>query len=173
MEDKNRPGKALNILKNLDVYFSCTCLILLIGITFIGVIFRYIFNKPITWLEEIQLMLLLWIGFVTAGAAFRQGSHIGIEMVVELFPKKVQRVVEWFDRAVVMVILLFLTKQCFEYFLLFVRNGRKTAVLRIPYAAIYVVMPVTCILMIAGFLSHEIKAEKERKQEKKRGEEEG
>lgn len=168
MEKKNQ-SPILGILKELDLYFSAICLIVLIAITFIGVVFRYIFNSPISWLEEVQLMLLLWIGFVSAGAAFRAGSHVAIEMLVEILPKSLQRIIEWFNRIVISVLLVFLTKQCWDYFMLFMKNGRKTPVLRIPYAAIYSVMPLTCILMITGFIIHEVSIEINRRNGKETG----
>lgn len=67
-------NKILHILSNVDVYVSCLCLITLIGITFLGVICRYVIGQPFTWLEEVQLALLTWIGFLGASAAFRTGG---------------------------------------------------------------------------------------------------
>ncbi len=158
MDKKKKP-----LFCELDLYFAVLCLCTLIVITFAGVAFRYVLSRPITWLEEVQLILLLWIGFVSGGAAFRKGSHVAIEMVVELFPARLQRVVEWIDRVVVMAILCFLTKECWGYFLLFVRNGRKTPVLRIPYSFVYALMPLTCLLMVSGFLWREYQEEKSRR----------
>mgnify|MGYP003247814995 FL=1 len=75
------PKNRLNLLKllgNLDVYVSAVCLCVLVAITSLGVVFRYILGAPFTWLEEVQLALLVWIGFLSGGAAFRSGAHIAI-----------------------------------------------------------------------------------------------
>ena len=144
-------------MKNLDVYVSSVIMIILIVITFLGVVFRYIVGNPFTWLEEVQLMCMVWIGFLSAGAAFRTGSHIAIEMVVDALPKSAQKVVNWLIRIIVLLVLSYLFKQCIGYFLLFIKNGRLTPVLRIPYSAVYFVAPLSCALMILSYISYEIK----------------
>lgn len=146
-----------DIFLNLDVYVSSIIMIILIVITFLGVIFRYIVGKPFTWLEEVQLMCMVWIGFLSAGAAFRNGSHIAIEMVVDALPLAGQKAVNWFIRIVVLFVLSYLFKQCIGYFMLFIRNGRLTPVLRIPYSAVYFVAPLSCALMIISYISYEVK----------------
>ncbi|MBT9779891.1 TRAP transporter small permease subunit [Clostridium sp. MCC353] len=146
-----------DIFLNLDVYVSSVIMLILIVITFLGVIFRYIVGNPFTWLEEVQLMCMVWIGFLSAGAAFRTGSHIAIEMVVDALPQTAQRVINWLIRIIVLLVLSYLFKQCIGYFLLFVKNGRLTPVLRIPYSAVYFVAPLSCALMILSYLSYEIK----------------
>ena len=35
---------------------------------------------------------MVWITFAAAGAAFRNGNHVAIEMIVDLMPEKVQKV---------------------------------------------------------------------------------
>ena len=146
-----------DIFLNLDVYVSSVIMIILIVITFLGVIFRYIVGNPFTWLEEVQLMCMVWIGFLSAGAAFRTGSHIAIEMVVDALPQTAQRVINWLIRIIVLLVLSYLFKQCIGYFLLFIKNGRLTPVLRIPYSAVYFVAPLSCALMILSYISYEIK----------------
>ena len=156
------PKNRLNLLKllgNLDVYVSAVCLCVLVAITSLGVVFRYILGAPFTWLEEVQLALLVWIGFLSGGAAFRSGAHIAIEMLVDVFPKPLQRIVSWLNRVVVLAMLVFLTIQCFEYFNLFLHNSRLTGVLRIPYVYIYFVPFLSGILMIISFIYHEIRDE--------------
>ena len=76
------------IIGNLDVAVASIALIVLILLTFSGVIMRYIVGKPYTWLEEVQLFCMVWIVFAAGGAAFRTGSHVAIEMVVEMVRKR-------------------------------------------------------------------------------------
>lgn len=148
MKHKNR---ILWVLGNLDVIVAVAMLVVMIAITFLGVFFRYVVGQPFTWLEEMQLICMVWIGFASAGAAFRTGGHIAIEIVVDSMPAGLRRVTEWFIRAVVVAMLLFLTKQCAGYFWLFVQNGRVTPVLRIPYAVEYAIAPISCVLMLASY----------------------
>lgn len=85
--ESNKKNK-LSFLANLDVIIASVILALLIVLTFAGVIWRYIFHAPFTWLEEVQTSCMVWITFAAAGAAFRTGNHVAIEMIVDLMPKK-------------------------------------------------------------------------------------
>lgn len=154
--DKKTTGKRLwQIVCNLDLSLATVFLLVLGVITFLGVIWRYIIGMPFTWLEEVQLALLVWIGFLAASAAFRSGSHIAIEMVVEILPAAAQRVIEWLVRVVVTVILAFLTVQCTGYMRSFMQSGRLSPVLRVPYWCIYSVPALCCATMLIGYLARE------------------
>lgn len=46
-------------LRQIDIGISVIALVLLIAVTFAGVIFRYVFSKPFSWQEEVQLALII------------------------------------------------------------------------------------------------------------------
>ena len=96
-----RDNKVLSLLGNLDIALAGLTLAVLIILTVLGVAWRYVFAQPFTWLEEVQLACMVWIVFAAGGAAFRTGNHVAIEMIVDLFPKKVQKVIEWLISVVV------------------------------------------------------------------------
>ena len=79
-----------SIVKNLDLAIACVALCVLIVVTFGGVVMRYLVGSPLIWAEEVQLMCFMWMTFFGAGAAFRYGSHVAVEIVVEQLPKKIQ-----------------------------------------------------------------------------------
>ena len=90
-----KENKGLSILANLDIAVAAVILAVLIVLTFAGVIWRYIFNAPFTWLEEVQTSCMVWIVFAGAGAAFRMGNHVAIEMIVDMMPEKMQKAMGW------------------------------------------------------------------------------
>lgn len=167
MNEKESGKGIVQILTNLDMYFSAVTMFIMIVVTFTGVIFRYIFSQPFTWLEEVQKICLIWIVFLTGGVAFRKGAHIAVELLVDSMPRKARAAVEWFIRVVVVVILCYLLIQCVGYVKLFMDNGRLTPVLRIPQWLIYLVAPIGCVDMLISFISHEIKALKEERKNEK------
>ena len=105
---ENKKKSKWSFLANLDVIVASVILALLIILTFAGVIWRYVFHAPFTWLEEVQTSCMVWITFAAAGAAFRNGNHVAIEMIVDLMPEKVQKVMEIMIAVIVVVILGFL-----------------------------------------------------------------
>ncbi|NDL66852.1 TRAP transporter small permease [Anaerotalea alkaliphila] len=148
MESKNR---VLVVLRNLDLVVGGIALAALVVLTFSGVIMRYAFSQPFTWLEEVQLWCMVWIVYITAGAAFRTGSHVAIEMVVDMFPVKLQKVMEVLISIVVVVVIAYLFVQSVGFVNLFLMNGRTTNMLSVPFALIYGIVPISAISMLFNF----------------------
>ena len=150
MKDKN---KILKVIGNLDIAIAAIALVILIVLTSSGVFMRYILGQPYTWLEEVQLFCMVWIVFAAGGAAFRTGNHVAIEMVVELFPKKIQKVIEIFVDIVILFVIGYLFLQSIGFIKLFVASGRSTSMIKIPYTLIYGIAPVSYILMIISYFT--------------------
>jgi TRAP-type C4-dicarboxylate transport system permease small subunit len=141
----------LKVLANLDWTLASLIMAFLVLVTFAGVLMRYFFSTPLNWLEEVQLWSQVWIAFLGGGAAFRTGGHVVIEMVVDLFPKKLQKITGWLIGLVVAVVLCYLFYQSLGYIHMFIRSGRSTSMLRIPYWLIYGVAPVSLVIMLASY----------------------
>lgn len=150
LKEKN---KFLQVLGNVDIVVAAIALVILIVLTSSGVFMRYILGKPYTWLEEVQLFCLIWIVFGAGGAAFRTGNHVAIEMVVEIFPEKIQKVIGIFVDIVVLLVIGYLFKQSIGFIGMFVKSGRSTSMLKIPYSLIYGIAPVSYVLMIISYFT--------------------
>ena len=153
-------NKIWAVLWNLDTIVASIVLAILIVLTFAGVPFRYILGAPFTWLEEVQLACMVWIVFAAAGAAFRSGNQVAIEMIVDLMPKKVQKVVEVLISIVVLAVLGFLFYQSLGFIQVFLKSGRATPMLKIPYYLVYGIAPVSYVLMVISYFYAVIKGVK-------------
>ena len=155
------PGNKLkNVLCSLDTIVASIVLAILIILTFAGVPFRYILGAPFTWPEEVQLACMVWIVFAAAGAAFRAGNQVAIEMIVDLMPKKMQKAVTVFISVVVLAVVGYLFYQSLGYINVFLKSGRATPMLKIPYALIYGIAPVSYVLMVISYFYALIKGVK-------------
>ena len=141
----------LKILGNAEVVVAGIVLVALVLATFLGVFARYLFNKPFNWLEEMQLAAMVWISFLMGGVCFRKGGHVAIEIVVDSLPEKAQRVVEILIALVVYAVLIYFMRSSIKYIQLFIRTGRKTPILMIPYTYVYGVGPVSAVLMMISY----------------------
>lgn len=138
-------------LANLDLMIAGTVLAILIVLTFAGVIWRYFLGKPFTWLEEVQTACMVWIVFSAAGAAFRMGNHVAIEMIVDLMPKALQKVMTILISVVVVVVLGYLFDKTIGFIQIFLRSGRATSMMKIPFWLIYGIAIPAYIDMIASY----------------------
>ena len=157
---EKKKNKGLDFLMNFDLLLASAILAILIFLTFLGVVWRYIFNAPFTWLEEVQTSCMVWIVFAAAGAAFRTGNHVAIEMVVDLMPEKMQKVMEWLISVVVVIVVGYLFFQSIGFIQIFLKSGRSTSMLKIPYAAVYGIAIVSYIDMIISYFYSIIKGVK-------------
>ncbi|RVU55099.1 TRAP transporter small permease [Anaerosphaera multitolerans] len=147
----DKKKKLTSIIGNLDIIVASIVLVVLVVLTFAGVIWRRVFNAPFTWLEEVQLACMVWIVFAAGGAAFRTGNHVAIEMIVDLMPKKMQKVMNILISIVVVLVIGYLFKNSIGFIALFLRSGRSTSMLKIPYWLVYGIAPVSYILMIISY----------------------
>lgn len=144
---------AKGIVMNLDIIVASAALVVLVVLTFLGVIMRYLVGQPFTWMEELQLFCMVWIVFAAGGAAFRTGSHVAIEMVVEMFPEKIQKAMEYVVDVIVLLVVGFLFYCSIRFLNVFIANGRTTSMLGIPMQVQYGIAPVSYILMIVSYFS--------------------
>lgn len=141
----------LDRILGIDYLISGICLIILVFITFFGVIWRYFLNAPFIWQEEVQLALITWVIYFGASAAFRNGSHIAIDMIVDMFPAKMQRVMDVIIYIVTLGVLGFIFTNGVSLVEQFIRTSRVTNILRIPTRYIYIAIPIGCVLMAVSY----------------------
>ena len=146
------------LLMNWDLLVCDTVLGILVLVTFSGVIFRYVLNRPIEWLEEVQMMAIVWVVFLGAGAAFREGGHVAVEIVVEMFPQKVQKILRILVSVLIVAVLAFLTVLSARYAGISLASGRRTGILRVPYYQIYGIIPFSCVWMVISHLYREYRS---------------
>lgn len=143
--------KTLKYLLNIDLVISGLGLAILIVITFLGVVMRYFLNNPYIWLEEVQLWCFVWIVFFGAGAAFRSGSHVAIDIVVDLMPAKLKKIIAILGYVAVMYVLFYLLQHGSTLVNQLARTGRTTNILKVPYPMIYSVLPIGCAMMMINY----------------------
>ncbi|MBO8415039.1 MAG: TRAP transporter small permease [Proteobacteria bacterium] len=136
------------ILSNLDLVLAGIAFTILVAVTFGGVIFRYLLSSPIMWAEEVQLWCFLWITFLGAGAAFRYGSHVAVEIVFDILPKNVQKVLTVINYLIVMGILIYVCFLGFDLLSLMLKIHKTTAILRVPMWFINAIVPLGCVTMM-------------------------
>lgn len=59
----------------------------------LSVVLRYGFGRGLDWSEELGRYLMIWMGFLGASLALRNGAHVGVEMVREALPRPLRRIV--------------------------------------------------------------------------------
>lgn len=139
--------KWINCLLSLDVVLGVACLLVLVVVTFFGAMMRYFFNSPFVWQEEVQVWMITWAIFAGGSYAFRCGSHVSIEVLVETFSPKAQKIIEWFGYLCTLAVLVFVFYYSCKLNIQYMDMNKKTAILKIASYKIYWIVPAGCIWM--------------------------
>jgi len=80
-------------------------LIGIVSITFIQVLFRYVFRLSLAWSEELARYLFLWLGALASAYAFKTKSHFALRFLVDRLRGRLK---VWASTLVVFVVSGFL-----------------------------------------------------------------
>lgn len=139
-----------NLKKKLNKALEVICISLFIFITVIGlyqIITRYVFNAPSTISEELLTFSFTWMALLSAALVFGKREHMKMEFVANLLKGKSaialnivsEILVLIFSAAVLVYGGMAITK---------LTTLQVTASLGVPMSYIYVIVPISGILVI-------------------------
>lgn len=74
---------------NLLAQFICYRLLeLIVIVTVMQVVLRFVFNSPTKWSEEVAMICLVWFGMIAVAIGVRRHSHISIMFLRDRLPDK-------------------------------------------------------------------------------------
>ncbi|MDR0561721.1 MAG: TRAP transporter small permease [Spirochaetaceae bacterium] len=144
-------NKFLAKISGVDLIIAGTALSVLILYTFFGVIMRYFIKRPILWGEEFQLFCIIIVIFFGAGAGFRTGSHVAIDILVDFFPKRAQKVIALGVYCIGMGVIVYFCIQSAVFVRQMFVTKRTTDILNIPYYLTYSAFPIGCGLIMINY----------------------
>ncbi len=68
----------------------CVLMSLMVVIVFANVIARYYLSASLAWSEEVARFMLIWLVFIGAVLAYVNDEHLGLDIVVQLFPTRIR-----------------------------------------------------------------------------------
>jgi TRAP-type C4-dicarboxylate transport system permease small subunit len=113
-------------------------------LVFVNVVARYAFNFSIIWAEEVSQYLMIWIAYLGAGLALREGRHVALEILHDRLSAPVSRTVRIVVGGLVLAFLGAVTIFGFQ-FALFVWN-QETPVLNISLGIPTLAIPIGTLL---------------------------
>ena len=143
-------AKAIGLIDFAVAYIAAVCLI---GVTILGIVMRYMFSSPLTWLEEVQMMCIVWLVTFGGSAAFRLNHHVAIDALAILLPAPIQKFLEYVVAMLVLLALGFLAYAGSMFVAFQFGANRITEVLGIPYGMIYLAIPLGSILMLLAYFT--------------------
>ncbi|NJO37471.1 MAG: TRAP transporter small permease [Rhizobiales bacterium] len=135
-------GAAGLIARNL-----AACLVAVMTVAVLaGVFFRYVLNNSLAWTEDSSILMMIWVAFLIAPWAYRQGGHVGIGLLVESLPKPAFRAI----RILLNLVILWLLYRFMAEAITYVSRGftMRANTIPVPIAFFRTIVPVSLGMMM-------------------------
>ena len=114
-------------------------------IIFSQVVWRYIFNNPFPWSEELARHLQVWLILLTSSVCIRKGRHLAVDYVTHVLPFGINKIL----KLIIMVFIMFFTiiLIIFGIKMILITIHQITPATRVPILFVYSAFPLTGFFM--------------------------
>jgi len=152
--------KVDNVLVKLLYYLCAICMFVMATAVTAQVVSRYVFSNPYTWTEELGRYTFVWVTFLGMAVGVKHKSHIALDLLENSFKgisKKALQILNNLLIATFSVTLIYSGMKLVELGL------RQTSPsLGLPMEYVYMVIPVSGVIMFYFIISELIRLYKER-----------
>ena len=137
------------ILDSLLQFLMASLMAMMVAVVTWQVVSRYALGDPSAWTEEVARMLLIWVGLLGGAYAYRQKAHLGLDLRRQKVGPRDQGRLE---------VIADISCGSFALAVLVVGGGslvqltweleQTTAALGIPMAWVYIVLPLSGVLIV-------------------------
>jgi TRAP-type C4-dicarboxylate transport system permease small subunit len=117
-------------------------------VVFSNVIFRYFLNAALAWSDEVSRFMLIWLVFLGAVIAYMRNDHLGLDILLKYLPPVASRWLVVLADFLVLFILVIMTQGGINMTTDSFSSGWVSAAVSMPFGFVYMVAPISSILMI-------------------------
>lgn len=118
----------------------------------VAVVFRYFFNAPIYWANEISIFLMAWITFLGGSLGLKYKSQASVTFMVDRFTDKGKKILEVISYIIILIFMALLLYLSYQW--VFSLSGQKSTSMRIPMWIPYLSVPVGLTFAFIHLLTH-------------------
>jgi len=146
VDKSRREGSFERVIVTVNRWIVISMMAVMATLVFMNVVSRYIFNHSIIWAEEVSQYLMVWVAFLGAGLALRQGRHVAIEILQDRLPSRARRMTRHLVALLLILFMGILIVLGFQ----FARFAwdQETPVLNIPLGIPYLAVPIGALLLL-------------------------
>jgi C4-dicarboxylate transporter DctQ subunit len=109
------PGPVGRFIDGLEENAIALILGLMVTISFVNVVRRYLFNASLIWSLEVVLMLFSWLVILGISYGIKKTSHLGVDAITNLLQPRPKRIVAIIAAAVCVLYAVLLMKGAYDY----------------------------------------------------------
>jgi len=122
---------------------------------------RYVLNDPSPWSEELARFILIWVSILGAAYVSGRKEHIAIDLLQQKSSPENRRKIQWVIDAMIILFALFVLV-IGGYNLVQITISQTSSSLQIPLGVIYLIIPISGVLIIFYALTDMIAGEDKR-----------
>lgn len=127
--------------------------LLMVVLVFSSVVMRYIFGKPVIWVPDIPIYLLLLSAFVGAGYTLQRGAHISCDVLILRLQPRIRRILFLISAPFGVIFCLILAWQLWHLLVrAYERAEMSFSLLHIPMIYPYSLAVAGVLLLILTYL---------------------
>ena len=118
---------------------------LMVLVVFSQVVWRFVFNNPFPWSEELARYLQVWLILLASVACIRKGRHLAVDFFTQVLPFRIAKIL----KLISLVCILLFTGVLFvvSIHLIQITIDQITPAIRVPIMVVYLAFPVSSLLM--------------------------
>ena len=122
----------------------------MVALVFANVVARYFLSTSIVWAEELSQYLMVWIAFLGAGLALREGRHVSVDLLQDALSPRARTGLRWIIALIVLAFMATLTVLGFR-FAEFAWD-LETPVMQARLGIVYLAVPVGALVFVIHLL---------------------
>ena len=79
---------------NVEEGALCLLLFFMVTITFVTVVTRYVFDLPLSYIDQLVPNMFVWVTFLGASAAVKRRAHLGLSLLYDMVPRGARAVLD-------------------------------------------------------------------------------
>lgn len=146
MKQKNMLITLINYIYRIFLVFSALVLLAIVLIVSAQIFARQVLHMSIRWSQEVAILLMVWMGFITTAVGVERDLHIGIEAIHDRMPSWLQNIlfyVNWVITICIGIIfMLYGTKQTMS------TMSSVLPATKWPKSVMYIIIPISGFFII-------------------------
>jgi len=134
--------------KRIEEFILVLTMLIMVLMMFFQSTSRYFIGTSFSWGSELAQYLHIWQIWIGASLAVRLQSHIKVDVFVKLFPKMIQKVLNFIAILCWFIFAAFLAYEGSKYVMIVLESGQTSPSLHVPMWIPYLAIPIGGFLMV-------------------------
>lgn len=139
-------------LGEFEIYIGTILLFVMFILLNIQVFSRYLFQRSLTWTEELSTIIFVWLGYIGASAAVYKQQHLRIDVLLNACRGRLKKVIIIVTDLITMAFCLVMVFPMVDVIQHLGKLHSSTLILGLPMDLIYWVLPFALVTQAVRFV---------------------